>query len=181
MRHNKNQSVRKMKKLSVLLVALAILFTSCSDNEGVSKAFTKYRFKKGVVAITIPGFAIRLATLVADLDEEEEELLKHIDKVKVLVIEDNHLNGQINLHEEFAALIAEKDYEELLRIHDEGDDVTIMGKVGSNNTIKEMVVLVGGDDNALVYIKGKIKPELLNNYIQESDHKDFLSLGNIGF
>ena len=59
--------------------------------------------------------------------------------------------------------------------------LTIVGKITKEGIIKEMVVLVGGDDNALVYIKGSIRPELLNDYINESDHEELLSFKEFGF
>ncbi len=34
--------------------------------------------------------------------------------------------------------------------------------MSENETIKEMVLLVGGDDNALIYVKGDIRPEMFS-------------------
>ena len=39
-----------------------------------------------------------------------------------------------------------------------------------------MIVLVGGDDNTLIYIKGEIRPELINNLIDVHHPDDFFSL-----
>ena len=44
------------------------------------------------------------------------------------------------------------------------------------NVIKEMVILIGGDNNALVYLKGEIKPEMLDNKINLSNPDRLLSL-----
>ena len=70
--------------------------------------------KNGIIAITVPGFAIRIASLIADLDEREEELLASIDRVKVLAVDDDRINASVNFHEEFAELIQQNEYEELL-------------------------------------------------------------------
>lgn len=44
------------------------------------------------------------------------------------------------------------------------------------DVIKEMVILVGGDDNAMIYVKGEIRPELLNDRIDLSNPDKFLSM-----
>ena len=170
-----------MKKLSIALLFTSLIVSSCTYNEGVSKAFSKYRNENGIIAITVPGFAIRIASLIADLDEREEELLASIDRVKVLAVDDDRINASVNFHEEFAELIQQNEYEELLVVKSDDQSATIVGKITKEGIIKEMVVLVGGDDNALVYIKGSIRPELLNDYINESDHEELLSFKGFGF
>ena len=151
------------------------LFSSCEYNPGVSEAFTKYRFKDGVTTITIPGWVIGLAANFGDVEKNERELLHSIDKVRFLVVEDEDINGKINLHKEFSTKInRNNDYEELMTVRDDNEDVTIYGKM-DENVITEMVILVGGDDNALIYVKGEIDPELLNDQIKIHDKDKFLS------
>lgn len=160
-----------------LLFALAILFifTSCEYNPGVSEAFAKYRFKKGVTTITVPGWVIGLAANFGDLDDNERDILESIDKVRVLVVEDDDLNKRINLHEEFSTKINRRnDYEELMTVKDKDENVTIYGKM-DDHVITEMVVLVGGDDNVMVYLRGEIDPKLINEQIDFSDKGNLLS------
>ena len=165
-----------MKRVLILLAAILFLFSSCGYEPGVSEAFAKYRFKEGVTTITVPGWVIGLAARFGDLEKSEREILECIDKVRVLVVENDDLNARINLNEEFSRKINTKnDFEELMSVHDPHDDVTIFGKM-DDQVITEMVILVGGDDNALIYIKGEIKPELLNDKINLSQPDRFLSL-----
>jgi hypothetical protein len=165
-----------MKHIAIIFFAFLFIFTSCSYEPGVSEAFTKYRFKDGVTTLSVPGWVIGLAASFADLEESEREILESIDKVKVLAVEDDDLNARINLHKEFYSHINKKgDYEELLVIRDAQENVTIFGKM-DETAIREMVILVGGDDNAMIYIKGEIKPELLNDKIDLTDPDKFLSL-----
>jgi len=158
-----------MKTISLLALAIMLLFTSCEYNPGVSEAFTKYRFKEGVTTITVPGWVIGLAANLGDIEKNERELLQSIDKVRLLVVEDNDLNAKINLHKEFSTKInRNNDYEELMAVTDENENITIFGKM-NENVITEMVVLVGGDDNALIYVKGEIDPKMINDIIKTSD------------
>jgi len=163
-----------MKPISLFLLAFLFLFSSCEYNPGVSEAFTKYRFKDGVTTITIPGWVIGMAANFGDIDKNERDLLHSIDKVRVLVVEDHDLNAKINLHKEFSTKInRDKNYEELLSVQDQNENITIFGKM-NENVITEMVILVGGDDNAMIYVRGEIDPEILKE-LKVSDKNRFLS------
>jgi hypothetical protein len=166
-----------MKRIFLILAAFSFFLVSCdTNNPGVSKAFSEYGHERGVTSVTVPGWVIGIAAKFGDLDKTERELLYSIDKVKVLSVEDNALNARINLHQEFRDKInVNHDYEELLTVNNQNENVTIFGKM-DGEVIKEMVILVGGDDNALVYLKGEIKPELLNNKINLSNPDRLLSL-----
>ena len=165
-----------MRKILFLGAALLMALASCSYEPGVSEAYTKYRFKDGVTTITVPGWVIHLAVNFADLDESERDLLESIDKVQVIAVEDDDLNQRINLHEEFYDRISKKEkYEELMVVRNENESVTIFG-VMEDNVISEMLILVGGDDNAIVYLKGEISPDLLNNKIDLTDPDKLISL-----
>jgi len=161
-----------MKRIVIILIASIFIFTSCKEESGISKAFMKYSWRSGVTSITVPGWMIGLASAFGDLDDDEQELLSNIDKVKILTIEDHDLNARVNLHEEFYSKInSDNSFEELLVVRDGNENVTIFGKI-DKNVIREMVILVGGDDNAVVYLKGEIKPKLINDLAHKNNSKD---------
>ncbi|HYQ56162.1 MAG TPA: DUF4252 domain-containing protein [Draconibacterium sp.] len=167
-----------MKYIAFILLTGLFLTTSCVYESGVSEAYAKYRFNDGVTTVSVPGWAIHLAAGIGDLEDDERELLESIDGVKVIAVDDENLNAQIDLHQEFYKKISEKkDYEELLVVHNEGENVAVFGRM-DESVIEEMVILVGGDDNALIFVKGEIRPELLNNHVNLSDPDKFLSFGH---
>ena len=142
-----------MKKIATALF-LVILFGACNNDPVVDAAFSKYQHQDGVVSITVPGFVVAIAVAFADLEPEEEKLLRNIDKVKVLTVEDNGLHGNINFYNEFESLIHENSYTEMLTVNNANEHVRIMAKMNDEDRIKDLILLVGGDDNALVYING---------------------------
>lgn len=164
-----------MKPKLLFALAILLIFASCEYNPGVSEAFTKYRFKEGVTTITIPGWVIGLAAQFADVDDNEREMLDCIDKVRILSVENDELNARINLHQEFNEKINRNhEFEELLAVHDDKEQVTIFGRM-DGNVISEMVVLVGGDENVMIYVRGEIDPKLINNGINLADTEKLLS------
>lgn len=165
-----------MKKAAIILFVSLFLFTSCDENPGISSAFMKYSHKSGVTTIIVPGWAIGLVSAFGDLDKEEKEILDCIDNVKVLTIDDNDLNARVNLHREFYSKInADHYFEELLVVRDNDEEITVFGRM-NKNVITDLIILVGGDDNVLVSVKGEIKPELINNEIRKNNHADFFSI-----
>lgn len=167
-----------MRHLLLLPVLILFLFSSCEYDRGVSEAFTKYRYKDGVTSITVPGWVIGLASRMGDLEKEERELLRNIDKVRVLTIEDNDLNARSNFHKEFYHLVSQNpEMEELLVVRNEHEQVTIFGKA-TEKSIDELLILVGGDDNVMVYVKGRFRPEMLSDLINKNSHNSFLSWQN---
>lgn len=164
-----------MKQFILFSILSLFIFTSCDTNPGVSAAFSKYSHEDGVTSITVPGWVIGIAANFADLSDEEQELLESIDKVKVLAIDDDELNARVDLHQEFNLKINKNnDYEELLTIRDDNENITIFGKM-SEDLIHEMVILVGGADNAMIYLKGEISPEMINNVAGLSKNENLLS------
>jgi len=164
-----------MKRLFLFPVLFIFLFSSCEYETGVSEAFTKYRFKDGVTTITVPGWLIHSAAMWGDLDREERDLLRSIDKVKILTIEDKELNERSNLHKEFYETVRKRgDLEELLVVRDGNEQVTIFGKA-DEDSIEEMLILVGGNDNAIIYLKGRLKPEMITNLMDKDSQNGFLS------
>lgn len=167
-----------MKKTVLFSVLILFIFTACETEPGVSEAFAKYKYKNGVTSITVPGWAIRLAARWGDLERNERELLQSIDKVKILSIEDKDLNARSNLHREFYSAVRENsEMEELMVVRDGNDLVTIFG-IADEESIKELLILVGGDDNALVYVKGRLKPEMISRFMDENSQRGFLSFKN---
>jgi hypothetical protein len=167
-----------MKKTVLFSVLLIFFFTSCEYESGVSEAFTKYSYKSGVTTITVPGWVIRMAARWGDLDRNERELLQSIDKVKVLTIEDRDLNARSNFHKEFYNTIKENsELEELMVVRNDDEQVTIFGKA-DEESIKELLILVGGDDNAMVYVKGRLKPEMITRFMDDNSQRGFLSFKN---
>ena len=153
--------------LAAALSMLSIsLFAQPEGTFGLTKSinslYYEYRGEEGVVALRIPGFVMKLAGSFADLEGPERELLRSLRSVTVLTIEENHLYPGVNFTEEVDVSNIRGGYKLLLEVHDEDEDVLIAARE-KNGKIRDLIVVVGGDDNVLVHIKGRMESNLLEN------------------
>lgn len=155
-----------MKRISIIFIVFAFLFVACSSDPAVNKAFSKYSGKDGITSITVPGFAVRAATMFADLDPKEKEILSKVELVKVLAVENEAQYNKLNFHKEFASLVT-ADYEPLLSVKDGKDNVDVMAKMINEKEISDLLVIVGGNDNVIIYLKGEFD---LDEIAEESKH-----------
>lgn len=149
-----------MKKL-VLLTLLILTSVSISAQPAeTDRLYRAYRGADGVVSLYIPGFLCRFAAAVGDMDAEEEELLRTIKSIRILSIESSRLNDKVNFVEEINTERIDRNYQILLEVHDADEHVIIYARE-KDNCIRELTVVVGGDENTLVCIKGRIDHDLL--------------------
>lgn len=142
-----------MKRTLIISIIAALLFVSCTSDPAVNAAFRKYSSKEGVVSLTVPGFVVRTAAMFAELEPCEEELLSNVSLVKVLAIENPSINNKAHFYTEFSKYLSE-DYTPLMSVKDGKDNVQVLAKMKTEEDISDLLVMVSGDDNALIYIRG---------------------------
>lgn len=167
-----------MKKFIVLPIVLFFLLSSCKYDHSTSEAFARYRHHEGVTSVTVPGWLIGVAARMGDLEKEERALLRSLSKVSVMTIDNKDLNKTVNFHAEFYHIVAQNpELEELLKVNNDNEQVTIFGK-GNEKVFDELYILIGGNDNAIVHIKGKLKAEMLSDLVNSGSENGFLSWNN---
>ena len=149
-----------MKKLIILSLIALFSFNAWAQPSQTDKLFLKYRGMDGVTSLYIPGFLCRFAASVADLDQAEEELLRTIRSIKILTVEHPGLNHELNFAKEIRVERMDKRYELLLEVHEQTEDVLIFARE-KNHRVTELAIIVGGDENTVVCIKGRMDHDLL--------------------
>lgn len=155
-----------MKRISFISIIFAFLFIACSSDPAIDAAFSRYSGKDGVTSITVPGFAVRTVTMFADLDPGEKNILKKVDLVKILAVDSKERFKQINFYKEFAKLVT-ADYQPLLSVKDGNDNINVMAKMINEEEISDLLIVVGGNDNVMIYLKGNFN---MNEIAEESRH-----------
>ena len=80
-----------MKKLLFSAILTTFALSLFAQPAGFDRLYYEYKGEEGVVALKVPGFVMKLAGSIADLDHEEKQLLKSIRSVTVLTIEESNL------------------------------------------------------------------------------------------
>jgi hypothetical protein len=151
-----------MKKLFISTLILTFGITLFAQPAGFDKLYYQYKGEEGVVALRVPGFVMKLAGNIADLDHEEKALLRSLRSVKVLTIEESGLYPELNFADEINLSSMKNGYKLLLEVHNQGEDVIIAARE-KNGKLRDLIVVVGGDDNVLVHVRGRMESDLLEN------------------
>ena len=126
-------------------IAILILILSCQAgySQSMDKLFNDFANQKNVTRVTIGPFLMKISSLFT---ETKNDLRTAIKKLK------------------------DPNYETMVNSNEGGSRTKVMVRI-DKDIIRELVILTtdGGDD-ALIRIKGKIKPSDIEKVI--NDHKD---------
>jgi hypothetical protein len=151
-----------MKKLLISTFILAVGISLMAQPIQFDRLYYQYKGEEGVVALRIPGFVMKLAGAIGDLDQEERTLLRSLRSVTVLTIDDPQLYPGVNFTEEIHLSFTDEPYRLLMEVHDEDEDVIIAARE-KNGKVRDLIVVIGGDDNVLVHVRGRMDCDLLEN------------------
>jgi hypothetical protein len=151
-----------MKKFIFSALIFAFSVSLFAQPAGFNDLYYDYKGEEGVVALRIPGFVMKLAGSIADLDGPERDLLRSLRSVTVLTIEENHLYPGVNFTEEVNLTDMRNGYNIMLEVHDGDEDVIIAARE-KKGKIRDLIVVVGGDENVLVHVRGRMESDLLEN------------------
>ena len=145
-------------KNSILTLVLACFIGSLfGQNNAIDKYFDQYKDDERFTMVYISPKMIQMAAQIAEesVDAEITEMLRELKGLKILKTEEN----PNEFYEEAKKRINTKDYEELMTVRDQGQNVQILVKDQDNgNIVNELLLLVGGDDEfVLLSFVGKIE------------------------
>ena len=140
-----------------------------AQNSAVDKLFNKYSGKEGVTTVSISPelFQIVKAMDIEEIDDADIPFDK-IASVKILTIEDEEQWEGVNFYTEISEDLDVSNFEEVMTVNDGGEMVRIWMKV-EKNEVSEFLLIVGGDDNVLVYITGNFNMNDLEELAESVD------------
>ncbi len=149
-----------MKKL-FLILAIVLPLAVLAQKTPVDKLFEKYANQKGFTTVNISGKLLGFASQIETGDKATTDMLSGLSGIRVLTVEDDELNKTINFYEELEkdGFFKNNGYEVLMEVTEPDEVVRFLAKDAGNGKIADLLLIVGGDDNALISISGIINPE----------------------
>lgn len=149
-----------MKRI-LIIIAVLIPFMGMAQSSPVDKLFEKYANKDGITTVRISGALLKFASKLDDSNTPESQLLSGLDGIRILAVEDSLLNRQVNFYKELEqeGFFKNNKYEVLMEVTESSEIVRFYGRMLDNGSLSELLLVVGGDDNALISIQGLINPD----------------------
>lgn len=149
-----------MKRLLILAIII-MPFLAFAQSNPVDRLFEKYANKEGFTTVRISGALLGFASKFADANDPESNVLAGLKGVRILSVDDQKLNAGINFYKELEkdGFFKNHDYEVLMEVTESNEVVRFFGRNAGGGKLSELLLIVGGDDNALISIQGVIDPE----------------------
>jgi len=159
-----------MKRVVLFILVVAFPAFMMAQNSAVDKLFAKYKGKKGVTTVNISPELFQMVNAMGIEELEDQDLpLDKIASVKILTIEDEEGWEDVNFYNEIKKDLDVSDFAEVLTVDDGGEVVRIWMKA-DKAVISEFLLIVGGDDNVLIYITGDFNMKDMEGLAQSFDH-----------
>ncbi len=159
-----------MKKLIIILAVLLPMAVLAQKNP-VDKLFEKYANQKGFTTVNISGKLLGFASEIDTGDPATKEMLSNLSGIRILTVEDNELNKEIDFYRELEAdgFFKNNDFEVLMEVTEDDEVVRFLAKDAGNGKLSDLLLVVGGDDNALISISGMIDPQQIGKITKALD------------
>ena len=153
-----------MKKIFVtlaMIIACQGLFAQSIDD-----IFNRFKDKEGVEYVNIPPIVLKLGRLFMDKDGTDYRLMKGINSVRVLDMEDSSSANKKELQQKVNEL-EQYGYETLIQTKEKGNVVKMFAKM-NKDAINELIIYFNDNGECgLTQLKGKIKKEDINVMIND--------------
>ena len=139
-----------MKNLAIILLTVCIGFSASAQNDVVTKLFNDYYDDENFTKISVSSKMFELFTNIEPGDENEEEIIEAISKLKGLkVIAADSIGNSKKLYTDAIKKISGNGYEELMEVKDAQEDMKFMIKE-KDGIIDELVMVVGGNKSLFI-------------------------------
>ena len=150
-----------MKRILITLILLIPLLVWAQESTPIDKLFNKYANKEGFTTVNISGKLLSFASKLDDSKSKETEMLAKLSGIRILSVENKELNKGLNFYKELEAdgFFKNHNYEVLMEVTEKDEVVRFYGRSGEKGKLSELLMVVGGNDNTLISIRGVIDPD----------------------
>jgi hypothetical protein len=152
-----------MKKLFVI-IAVLVSITSAYGQKSIDALFEKYAGKDGFTTVTLNGSMLKFAGSANE--SEKDGMSPDISEIRILAVEDKSMKID-NFYDMVIKDIDLSLYEEFMRVKESNQNVRMLVRADGEN-FKEFLLIAGGDDNALIQIKGNLNLEDAKKFSEDA-------------
>ncbi|MGM0620670.1 MAG: DUF4252 domain-containing protein [Bacteroidota bacterium] len=165
-----------MKKL-ILILAVILPLAVLAQKSPVDKLFEKYANKQGFTTVNISGKLLGFASKMDTGDEEVSDMLSQLSGVRILSVDNSELAGAPDFYAELNndGFFDNNEFEVLMEVTESDEVVRFLARDAGNGKFSDLILVVGGDDSALISISGIIDPENIGKITKAVD----VDLGNV--
>jgi hypothetical protein len=131
-----------------------VTFTFVYGQKSIDALFDKYSGKDGFTTVTINGSLLKLAKCFGGDTGDKDDHPASIDAIRILTQEDKTLKVG-NFYDMVIKDIDLTAYEEFMRVKESDQDLRMLVRTDGNK-FKEFLLIAGGEDNAVIQIKGDL-------------------------
>jgi hypothetical protein len=161
-----------MKKV-LLFIVILLTVTSLSAQRSIDALFEKYGGKEGFVTVTLSGDLLKFAASLDDSDDDNP-LPAKVTEIRVLAQEDDNLQVD-NFYDLMMKGIKVGDYEEFMSVKKTNQDLKMYVRA-EGNKFREFLLIAGGENNAVVQIKGEMTFKEAKKFSEEAKKNHGLNL-----
>lgn len=150
-----------MKRFLITLALLIPLLVMAQENSPIDKLFNKYANKEGFTTVNISGKLLSFASKLDESKSKEAAMLEKLSGIRILSVENKDLNKGLNFYKELEAdgFFRNHKYEVLMEVTEKDEVVRFYGRSGEKGKLSELLMVIGGNDNTLISIRGVIDPD----------------------
>ena len=135
-----------MKKIAISFLILIVSLPAFAQDDVISKYFTSYLDDESFTKVTVTSRMFSLFTDIETGDEDEEEFLEAVGKLKGLkVISGDSIENGMTKYKDALKKVQGKGYEALMSVQDGDGNFEFMIKE-EGKTITELLMVAGGEN-----------------------------------
>jgi hypothetical protein len=161
-------------KRSLLIVTLLLAFSQIYGQKSIDAMFNKYAGKDGFVTVTVSGDLLKFASCFDEEHNHDRSLPANITEIRILAQKSRDMQ-QDNFHAMTLQGLNLNDYDEFMRIKDYDQDIRMLVR-SKGNKLREFLVIAGGEDNAIIQIKGEMTFKEARKFSKELEKNGGLNI-----
>ncbi len=162
-----------MKYISSIILILFLAVTGFAQPNGIEQYFSKYKDDERFTMVYVSPKMFQMFTKVAegageDLEPEIQEMISKLKGLKILTTDVDARD----FYNEAIDMFDTSQYDELMTVRSEGDDVKFLVKDSNGgNVVEELLLLVGGDEFVMMSFVGEINLQQVGRLARSIDMK----------